>query len=85
MVARDCRREFGPPPGNTAWRVDHPAAMTVHLADGRWHNVLAARVLEYGELTHVLPPTPRTGAYVEEVLSSGNAVPIWRFDSRTGS
>jgi hypothetical protein len=79
IVARDCRRDFGPPPGGTAWRIDHPSSATVQLADGEWHNVLGARVLEYGELTHVLPPTPRTGAYLEEVVSAGPAAPPWRF------
>ena len=79
LIARDCLREFGAPPGNTAWRIDHPSAMTVHLADGEWHNVLGVRVLEYGELTHALAPTPRTGAYLEEVVSTGPAIPIWRF------
>jgi hypothetical protein len=36
-------------------------------------------VLEYGELTHELAPTARTGAYLEEVVSTGPAIPIWRF------
>jgi len=79
VIARDCSAEFGPPPGASAWRVDHPSAMTVRLADGKWHNVLAMRILEYGELTFVMPPTPNSGAYLEEVISSGEAIPVWNF------
>ena len=79
IVARDCRGEWGPPPGGTTWRIDHPSAMTVRLADGRWHNVMAVRVLEYGELTHAMDPTPRTGTYLEEVISAGQPIPIWNF------
>ena len=79
VIARDCSAEFGPPPGGSAWRVDHPSAMTVRLADGKWHNVLGMRILEYGELTFVMPPTPKSGAYLEEVISGGEAIPIWNF------
>jgi hypothetical protein len=53
--------------------------MTVHLADGEWHHVLAYRVLELGEISHALEPTSQTGGFVEEVLSTGPAVPIWNF------
>ena len=53
--------------------------MTLRLADGKWHNVLGMRILEYGELTFAMPPTPKSGAYLEEVISSGEAIPIWNF------
>ncbi len=79
IVARDCRGEWGPPPGGTTWRIDHPSAMTVQLSDGRWHNILGTRVLEFGEITHAMDPTPRTGAYLEEVISAGEPIPIWKF------
>ena len=79
VIARDCSAEFGLPPGGSAWRVDHPSAMTVRLADGKWHNVLGMRILEYGELTFVMPPTANSGAYLEEVISGGEAIPIWNF------
>lgn len=79
IVARDCRDEWGAPPGGTTWRIDHPSAMTVQLADGQWHNILGVRVLEFGELTHAMDPTPRTGAYLEEVISIGNPIPVWTF------
>ena len=51
-------------------------AVTLRLADGGWHNVIALRILEYGELTRMQDPTPRTGAYLEEVLSA--AKEPWR-------
>jgi hypothetical protein len=79
VIARDCSAEFGSPPGGSAWRADHPSAMTLRLADGKWHNVLGMRILEYGELTFAMPPTPSSGAYLEEVISSGEAIPIWNF------
>lgn len=79
IVARDCRGEWGPPPGGSTWRIDHPSSMTVQLADGKWHNLLGIRVLEYGELTHMMGPTPQTGAYLEEVISAGQAIPVWGF------
>jgi hypothetical protein len=41
--------------------------------------VLGYRVLERGEITHGIDPTPRTGAYLEEVASRGQAVASWKF------
>ena len=79
IVARDLREEFGPPPGETAWRVDHPCSMVLRLADGKWHNVVALRILEYGELTHRQMPTKHSGAYLEEVMSAGEPVAAWSF------
>jgi hypothetical protein len=79
VVARDCQAAWGPPPGGSIWVADHPSGMTVHLADGEWHHVLAYRVLELGEISHALEPTSQTGGFVEEVLSTGPAVPIWNF------
>ncbi len=79
LVARNLREEFGPPPGGTGWRVDHPVAVTLRLADGEWHNVIALRILEYGELTHMQMPTPWTGAYLEEVRSAGEPIATWNF------
>jgi len=79
IVARGCRGDFGPPPGGTTWRVDHPSGATVRLADAQWHHVLATRILEYGELTEMANPTPQTGTHLEEVVSAGPAIPTWRF------
>ena len=79
ILARNLREEFGPPPGGTGWRVDHPVAVTLRLADGGWHNVIALRILEYGELSHMQMPTSHTGAYLEEVKSAGEPVAIWNF------
>src|SRR5262249_46325994 len=43
LVIRDGPGEFGPPPSKTWWGIDHPSSMTVHLGDGRWHNVIGYR------------------------------------------
>jgi hypothetical protein len=79
LLARDCLTEFGVPPHGTVWAVDHPSAQTVHLGDGAWHHVIGYRILEWKENTHFVGPTPRTGGYVEEVLSVGEPVVPWRF------
>ncbi len=79
IVARDCRSEFGPPPGGSSWHADHPSAMNLQLGDGSWHNILGYRVLERAEATHAIAPAPQSGAYLEEVLSSGPPLPAWHF------
>ena len=60
------------------WRVDHPSAATLQLADGRWHNVMGYRIHEDVESPELTPP-PQTGAYLEEVISSGEPIPTWNF------
>jgi len=85
IVVRIPRVEFGAPPSNTYWLVDHPAASTVQLADGEWHNVLAYRFMELCENALVWcfkgPGNPpiQTGSYLEEVISDGPARPKWNF------
>ena len=71
--------EFGPAPNGTPWRLDHPLASTVRLADGEWHHVLVYRALEDAEMRTDAGATPFTGCYVEEVLSSGPRRPAWNF------
>ncbi len=79
LVARAARDEFGPAPDSGAWMVDHPSGAVVRLADGRWHGVVAYRVL--GNAEHKgAGPAAQSGCYVEEVRSSGPAVPPWRFE-----
>ena len=58
------------PPGSSTWNIDHPTGMTLQLGDGAWHHVLSQRILEYAELRG-FGPTPQTGLYLEEVISSG--------------
>lgn len=78
IVARDCVGEFGPPPEGATWFADHPVATTVQLADGQWHNLLGYRIIAFstagvgGETL-----TPRTGCYIEPVLSTGPARRAW--------
>jgi hypothetical protein len=81
ITVLDCRAEFGPPVGggNWTWRADHPSGMTVRLADGNWHHLLGVRVQDYREIKEAMPPTPRTGMYLFEVLSSGESRPVWAF------
>ncbi len=79
IVMRDAPAEFGPAPGGSKWMVDHPNAVTLRLADGKWHNVLVYRILVQAEHRGAAPP-PQTGLYVEEVLSDGPTAPPWRFD-----
>ncbi len=79
MVVIEGSKDFGRPPGGSAWRVDHPSGMTVQLSDGKWHHILAARVLEDGEMTYAMDPTPYTGCFMEEVISRGESIPVWIF------
>lgn len=79
ILVRDGRTEFGAPPSGTSWFIDHPSASTVHLADGRWHDILAYRIADGAEVLRGAPPSPRTGTYIEEVTSTGKIVPLWNF------
>lgn len=79
ITVRDAPAEFGPAPGGSKWMVDHPNAVTLRLADGKWHNVLVYRVLVQAEHRGAAPP-PQTGCYVEEVTASGSVIPTWKFE-----
>jgi len=79
LLIRDGLVELGPPPNGTWWGIDHPSAMTVHLGDGRWHNVIGYRLYEKAEMTDFVAPTEHTGAYLEEVISAGKPIPLWNF------
>ncbi len=80
-LIRDCTAEFGPRPKGTFWAVDHPSSATVRLADGRWHSILTYRIKTFRlpTLGREEPVVPQTGCYVEEILSTGPAVPEWHF------
>ena len=78
ILVRDAVDDFGP---DASWKMDHPSAMTVQLADGRWHNVLGYRVMDGNEVgPDSPPPNPHTGSYLEEVLSHGEPIPMWKFE-----
>jgi hypothetical protein len=79
FVARDPRSEFGLPPHGTIWAVDHPVSSPVQLADGQWHALMGYRMLEWKENTHLIPPGPQTGSYLDEVVSFGPPVALWNF------
>jgi len=78
VTVRDALQQFGRPPSNIVWFMDHTNAGVVRLADGRWHDLLVYRIMDRGEHGGQAPP-PQTGLYVEEVLSTGRAIPAWRF------
>ena len=79
IVARDAPSEFGPAPSGSWWRIDHPTSAIIRLRDGRWHNILAYRIVDNGEVEGSAPPAPQTGCYVEEVFSAGPPSPMWIF------
>ncbi len=81
VLVRDSVAEFGLAPSGDFWAVDHPSAMTVQLADGNWHNVIAMRICDIAEVRHGADPVPQTGFYVEEVLSPGTPIPMWKFET----
>ena len=55
-----------------AWPQRHER-IVVRLADGQWRSLLGYRLLEWKENTHFIPPGPRTGGYLDEILSFGPA------------
>lgn len=80
VTVRNGLDEFGPPPSGMIWFMDHPNGTVARLADGEWHGLLSYRVLDRGEHGGG-PPTPFTGHYVEEVISTGPSIAAWSFDS----
>ena len=78
ILGRHCKADFGPAPSGSMWRVDHPSAATVQLADGNWHNMMGYRIHDDVE-SHDLEAPPQTGAYLEEVVSAGKPIPTWNF------
>ncbi|NMA42151.1 MAG: hypothetical protein GX946_02075 [Oligosphaeraceae bacterium] len=80
ICACDAPVEFGEPPNQSFWRVDHPIGLPVRLKDGKWHSILCFRTLEHLECDSNALPTPFTGSYVREIFSTGNDFPLWIFD-----
>jgi hypothetical protein len=70
---RDGPGEFGRP-STRAWKLDHPTSATLRLGDGRWRHFLIYRGKEDPTSRG---PTPQAGCYVEEVSSTGLALPLW--------
>lgn len=73
LVVRDGPGEFGRP-STRAWKLDHPTSATLRLGDGRWRHFLIYRGKEDPTSRG---PTPQAGCYVEEVSSTGLALPLW--------
>ena len=78
-MVRDCPAEFGKAPFGSYWRIDHPFSNVVRLKDGKWHTMLSFRLLEHNECDSNAPMTPVTGNYLEEILTNGPELPMWRF------
>ena len=78
ITVRNALAEFGPPPTGPVWFMDHPCGAVLRLADGQWHNVLSYRNMDRGEHAGAAA-TAYTGQYLEEVVSTGGAVPAWNF------
>jgi len=79
VMIRDCLAEFGPPPHRTVWSADHAVGTIVQLADGKWHDLIGYRAYEKEENTEYTAKTEHTGAYVEEVIATGEPIPEWNF------
>lgn len=80
ILVRDGPTEFGPAPTpNSTWRLDHPVGTNLRLADGVWRHILAYRVLDDAEMYTTAGPSDRTGTYLEEVITRGEPLPIWKF------
>ena len=77
ILVRDSVAEFGLAPSGDTWNIDHPSAMTVRLADGDWHNIIVMRICDHAEVREGADPAPQTGCYLEEILSPGEAIPLW--------
>jgi len=63
----------------STWIADHPVGATVQLTGGGWHSILGYRLLESADRDDGLPPSSKTGAYLEEVISTGPPIPRWSF------
>lgn len=81
QIIRDAWADFGPPPPDTVWDMDHPSSGLVRLADGKWHGLVTYRLMAfsiYGDKRGETI-TPHTGCYVEEMPAVEPASPPWRF------
>ncbi|HUZ47293.1 MAG TPA: hypothetical protein VMW54_11715 [Terriglobia bacterium] len=84
VLVRDAYAEFGPAPSGDTWNIDHPSALTVQLGDHEWHNIMAMRICDHGEVApiwihHGYSPAPQSGTYIEEAISAGEPIPVWNF------
>lgn len=78
-LVRHCSEEFGPPPANSRWFVDHASSATLRLRDGAWRSVLAYRLLSFPTGGRAEQVMPQTGCYLEEVHFVGEPLPPWAF------
>jgi hypothetical protein len=67
--AHCARTEFGMPPSDKGWRIDHPISKVINLKDGK-HNILATRVMAVGETISTMTPSEFTGCHIMEILDN---------------
>ncbi|MBF0244448.1 MAG: exo-alpha-sialidase [Planctomycetes bacterium] len=67
LMAMDCNERFGPSPGASMWRVDHPFGACVRLADGAVHSLLCMRICERLEVEWDAPATPQSACWIGKV------------------
>jgi len=80
LIHRCASFEWGPPPSDRGWNVDHLIPNQVHLADGKWHTLITYRGMDRAESSRGSQPTEHTGLYIDEVLSAGPVgLPPWNF------
>ena len=79
ISVRDGNRDFGKPTWGSFWRLDHPQGEVIRLKDGKLHTLLAYRVLEHNECDHNAALTPWTGCYIDEIITEGDQIPVWKF------
>ncbi|MHC4871757.1 MAG: sialidase family protein [Planctomycetota bacterium] len=79
--AHCARTEFGMPPSAAGWRIDHPLSSIINLKDGKWYNIMTARVMAVGETLSVMKPSEFTGCHIMEVLPGPDEIfTPWKFE-----
>ena len=81
----DANTEFGK--NGAYWCVDHPTSAILQNADGTARSVLAYRVRDpyfypFRPGNVFSTPSRPSGAYRDEVLSTGSAMPVWEFEAK---
>lgn len=76
-IARDAQTEFG---AEAQWRVANPVSAVLRSADGGLRSVLGYRI---GEPDDRMTAHWRTGAYLEDVKTTEDAVQLWDFATPT--
>ncbi len=89
IVLLDANKQFGPARQNVArvplsidnvWKIDHPLANTVRLADGEWHCLLSFRVTDAAVNAGGADPSDQSGFWTARIQrAKEKPIPVWRF------